>query len=133
MSTKTNIEQELAPKKVKVKKMLPAVVLGATFYYSSIFAAGLIIGYLATKLYCHKLGIDEESGDKIMLDVGKWTVHLHHWIMGIMFIIFISLAGWSHSIPLLLWGMLFGMMLQDIYDYSDWLEIVMKKETVKAK
>ena len=79
------------------------------------------------------MGINEESGDKIMLDVGKWTVHLHHWIMGIMFIIFISLAGWSHSIPLLLWGMLFGMMLQDIYDYSDWLEIVMKKETVKAK
>ena len=68
MSTKINTELELAPKKIKVKKMLPAVVLATTFYYSSIFTLGLMLGYLATRLYCKKMGIDEESGDKIFFD-----------------------------------------------------------------
>lgn len=131
MSTKQNIEQESAPKKVKVKKMLPAVVLATTFYYSSIFAVGLILGYLATRIYCHKMGIDEDSENRIFLDVGKWVIHLHHWILGILVIVFISLAGWNHSIPVFLWGALFGMMAQDIYDYNDWHEVFMKKEVVK--
>lgn len=133
MSTNTKIDSdlELAPKKTKVKKMLPAIVLATTFYYSSIFAAGMILGYLATKFYCHKMGIDEEKGDKIFLDVGKWTIHLHHWILGILLIAFITLAGFNHAIPVFLWGALFGMMLQDIYDYNDWHEVVIKKEAVK--
>ncbi len=137
MSTITNTETELAPKKdlfidkSKVKKMLPAVVLATTFYYSSIFTIGLILGYLATRLYCKKMGIDEENGDKIFFDVGKkWTIHLHHWIMGVIVIGFISLAGWTHEIPVFLWGSLFGMMFQDIYDYNDWHEVLIKKEIV---
>jgi hypothetical protein len=132
MSTKINTELDSAPKKIKVKKVLPAVVLVTTFYYSSIFTLGLMLGYLATKFYCHKMGIDEESGDKIFFDVGKkWTIHLHHWIMGVIVIAFVSLAGLSQEIPIFLWGALFGMMAQDIYDYNDWHEVIIKKEEVK--
>ena len=134
MSTKINTELDLesAPKKTKVKKMLTAVVLVTTFYYSSIFAIGLILGYLATKIYCHKMGIDEESGDKIFFDISKkWTIHLHHWIMGFILIAFIALAGWRQEIPVFLWGALFGMMAQDIYDYNDWHQVLIKKEEVK--
>lgn len=134
MNTKinTNLKEELAPKKTKiVKKMLPAVVLATTFHYSSVFAIGLLFGYLATRFYCKKMGIDEESGDKIFLDIGKnWTIHLHHWIMGVIFIIFISLSGWSRELPIFFWGALFGMMAQDIYDYNDWHEVLIKKESL---
>lgn len=132
MSTITNLstETESAPKKNKVKRMLPAVVLVTTFYYSSIFTIGLILGYFATRFYCKKMGIDEDNGEKIFLDIGKkWTLHLHHWIMGVILIGFIALAGWRQDIPVFLWGALFGMILQDIYDYNDWHEVLIKKET----
>lgn len=132
MSTIINSETELAPKKTKiVKKMLPAIVLATTFHYSEIFAIGLIIGYLLTRFYCKKMGIDEESGDKIFLDINKkWTIHLHHWIMGVILIGFIAIAGWTKEIPVFLWGALFGMMIQDIYDYNDWHEVFIKKPLV---
>lgn len=113
-----------------VKKVLPAIVLATTLHYSSVFAIGLILGYMATRVYCKKMGISEDSGDRIFIDINKkWTIHLHHWIMGVILIGFIALAGWNHDVPVFLWGIIFGWMLQDIYDYNDWHEVLIKKET----
>ncbi len=116
-------------KKKGVRKVFPAVVvLATTFYYSSLFALGLLIGYLVTVLYCKKFGIDENSDKRIFLDFGNWHVHLHHWIMGILLIVVICLGGWRPEIPAVVWGMIMGMIIQDIYDYDDWHQVIIKKE-----
>ncbi len=118
-------------KKKGVKKLFPAVVLVMSFYYSALFAAGLLIGYLATKFYCKKLGIDETSEKRIFLNMGKWDIHLHHWIMGVMLIALIYIGGWRPEIPVLVWGLIAGMIIHDIYDFNDWHQVIIKNENHK--
>lgn len=120
-----------APKKAKVKKILPAVVLVTTFYYSMyLLTIGLVVGYLASKIYCKKLGIDEENGDekKIFIDLGsKWQIHVHHWIMGAIFLVLAWIVD-SFYLPMIVTGFILGVMAHDIYDFNDWYQIILKKE-----
>lgn len=119
-------------KKSGVKKIFPAVVLVMSFYYSVLFAIGLLLGYLATVFYCKKFGINENSSEKkIFLNLGKWDIHIHHWIMGVMLIILIFLGGWKPEIPVFVWGLIIGMIIQDIYDFNDWHQVIIKNENHK--
>jgi len=55
----------------KVKKVLPAIVLASTFYYSFLMMLGLVLGYFGAKIYCLALNIDENSDRRIFVDCGN--------------------------------------------------------------
>ena len=111
--------------KVKVL-FLPAVVLATSFQYSHRFTWGIIIGYILCKVYC---AVFLENGlvDHVILDYGKWKFHLHHWIMGIIVLALIGMLDYFY-LPALFTGFICGIILQGIYDYSNWHKIIIKKE-----
>ena len=113
-----------AIKQNKSKIVLPAIVLTTSFYYSFSFTSGIVIGYVLCKIFCHFF-VHNGKINSIFLDYGKWKIHLHHWIMGI-----IVLAGvWTidrYYLPTLLAGVICGIIIQDIYDYNDWHKVIVK-------
>lgn len=113
--------------KSKVKKFLPAVVLATSFYYSFMLAIGLVLGYIASKLYCHIFKIDEFSDRRIFIDCGKWKIHFHHWIMGAIVLV----ATWFidyYYLPQFFVGVIAVVIAHDIYDYNDWHQVIVKNE-----
>ena len=108
------------------KIFLPAIVLATSIQYSILFTGGIVLGYLASKLFCKILGIDEHNGDKVFLDIGKWKIHLHHWIMGIIILSIVWVIDYFY-LPTFFAGVVCGIIIQDIYDYNDWYKVVLKK------
>jgi len=116
-------------KRSKVKMLLPAVVLPITLHYSVMFTEGIVVGYVLCKIFC-MFFVEKGRIDSVFLDYGKWKVHLHHWIMGLM----VLAAAWTLDyfyLPTFFAGFVCGVILQDIYDYNDWHKILVRKEEVK--
>ena len=113
-------------KKTKAKKVLPAVVLGASFYYSSLLALGIIIGYIGCRLFYKKF-VETGKVDLIFIDCGKWKIHFHHWIMGVIFLTIVWVIDWFY-LPSFFAGTVLGIMAHDIYDFNDWHKIILSKD-----
>ena len=114
-------------KKLKVKKakaVLPAIVLVTSFYYSFAFAGGIVIGYVLCKLFCNVF-VHKGKIDSIFLDLGKWKLHLHHWIMGIVLLAIVWVIDYYY-LPAFFAGAVIGVIIQDIYDYNDWHQVIVK-------
>jgi len=114
-------------KRSKVKAFLPAMVLIPAAYYSLTFTSGIVIGYVLCKMFCH-LFVHSGKIDSVFLDIGKWKLHLHHWIMGIMILALVWVIDYFY-LPAFFAGAVCGMIIQDIYDYNDWHKVIMKKES----
>jgi hypothetical protein len=110
----------------RVKRFLPAILLVPSFYYSFSFTGGILIGYLATKIFCN-LFVHNGKIDSIFIDAGKWRVHLHHWIMGLMLLAIVWVIDFYY-LPTLFAGFMCGIIIQDIYDYNDWHKVIVKNE-----
>jgi hypothetical protein len=123
------IDIELAKsdnKNNKVRKYLPAVVLTATAYYSFLFSIGLLIGYLASRIFSKHL-LEQGKVEPIFIDCGKWKIHLHHWIMGAIFLLLVWFVD-KFYLPTFFVGVVSGIIAHDIYDFNDWHKIVVKNE-----
>lgn len=118
-----------AVKQTKVKIVLPAIVLATSLYYSFSFTGGIVIGYILCKLFCH-LFVHNGKIDSIFLDYGKWRVHLHHWIMGIVLLASVWVID-RFYLPTFFAGFICGIIIQDIYDYTDWHKVIVKKDSKK--
>ena len=114
-------------KKIKAKKVLPVIVLGASFYYSYLFAIGIVVGYVVCKLFYINF-VEKGKVDLVFVDCWKWKIHIHHWIMGVIFLGFVWIIDWFYP-PSFFAGAVFGIMAHDIYDFNDWYKVVLKKET----
>ena len=127
MSETGNILESKA-KQNKLTIALPAVVLTTSFYYSFSFTGGIVIGYILSKIFCHFF-VHNGKIDPIFFEWGKWKIHFHHWIMGIILLAIVWIID-QYYLPTLFAGMVCGMIIQDIYDYNDWHKVIMKKEKV---
>ncbi len=115
-----------------VKRFLPAILLASTFYYSFLVTIGLVIGYLGSKLYCKVLNIDENSDRRIFIDCGKWKIHFHHWIMGIVVLLIVWIVDYFY-LPRFFIGVVGGVMAHDIYDYNDWHKVIVPNEEYQTE
>jgi len=113
-------------KKTRVKKVLPAIVLVSSFYYSFLLALGLFIGYIGCKIYYKKL-VETGKVDKIYIDFGKWKVHLHHWIMGVIVLLVVWIIDWLY-LPSFFVGIVGGVIAHDIYDFNDWYKVLLRNK-----
>ena len=113
----------------KVKRFLPAIVLGTSFYYSITFTTGVILGYILCRLFCH-LFVHKGKVDSIFFDIGKWKVHLHHWIMGLGVLGLVWVIDYFY-LPTFFAGVVVGVIIQDIYDYNDWHQVIMRNPEYK--
>ncbi len=113
-------------KRTKAKMFLPAIVLVPSLYYSFSFTTGILIGYILCRLFCN-IFVHNGKIDSIFLDYGKWKVHLHHWIMGIIVLGIVWVIDYFY-LPTFFAGVVVGVIMQDIYDYNDWHKILVKNE-----
>lgn len=113
-------------KKTRVKKVLPAIVLATSFYYSALFTVGILVGYFACRIF-FKLFIDTGKVDYIYIDCGKWKIHFHHWIMGAIFLALVWVIDFFY-LPAFFAGVVCGIIAHDIYDFNDWHKIILKNE-----
>jgi hypothetical protein len=123
------IDLELAKsdnKNSKVRKYLPAVVLVASFYYSFLLALGLAVGYISSKIFSKYL-IERGKVDSIFIDCGKWKLHMHHWILGGIFLLIVWFIDYFY-LPRFFVGAILGIMAHDIYDFNDWHKVLVKNE-----
>jgi len=123
------IDLELAKsdnKNSKVRKYLPAVVLVASFYYSFLLALGLAVGYISSKIFSKYL-IEKGKVDSIFIDCGKWKLHMHHWILGALFLLIVWFIDYFY-LPRFFVGAILGIMAHDIYDFNDWHKVLVKNE-----
>lgn len=109
-----------------VRRFLPAVALGASAYYSFFLAGGLLVGYLGSKIFSHYL-LEKGRVDSIFIDLGKWKLHFHHWMMGALFLA-VMWMFWEPHLSTSLVGLVLGIMAHDVYDYNDWMEILVRKD-----
>ena len=117
----------LLPEGSKTKIIfLPAVVLAASINYSLRFTVGIIIGYLASKIFC-MIFLKNGKIESIFLDYGKWRVHLHHWIMGLVILAVVWAVDFFY-LPTFFAGVMGGIIIQDIYDYNNWYKVIVKNE-----
>ena len=126
------IDLELAKsnnKNSKVRRYLPAFVLVASFYYSFLLALGLAMGYIGSKLFS-KFFIEKGKVDCIFIDLGKYKLHVHHWILGALVLLLVWFIDYFY-LPRFFVGVVAGIMAHDIYDFNDWHKVLVKNEEAK--
>ncbi len=114
-------------KKLVLLGLLPTVIaLGHVFYLSC--AAGFAISH-----YCG----GEESGragrvKSIIIPLRRHELHLHHWFLATLAAASSAVQGFFLVRPELFYGVLGGLVLQGIYCYKDWHQIVRKRVILPA-
>jgi len=117
-------------KSSKVKMFLPAIVLTTSLYYSILFTMGIVIGYVLCKLFCN-IFVKNGKIDSVFIDYGRWKIHLHHWIMGIMILAIVWVIDYLY-LPAFFAGVVCGVIMQDIYDYNDWYKVILKNNDSRS-
>jgi len=111
----------------KTKKIiLPSTAIASSFY-SVLFAVGLIVGYWMTK-YFFKKTWDKGRIGPIFLNLGRWQIHLHHWLMGVLVLYLIGNMHLFPVFPKIFLGAIGGIIFHDLYFDKEWYRIVLKKK-----
>jgi len=84
------------------------------------------MGYLGTKSFHDRFVASGRIG-MVFLNFGKWQIHLHHWLMGVLIIIAIALAGWLVIFPNICLGLICGLSLHDLHFDGDWYKVILKR------
>lgn len=110
----------------KVKLFLPAIVM-VSFYYSWLFTMGIVVGYVLCNIFC-RIFVNNGKINSIFIDYGKWKVHLHHWIMGIIILAVVWVLDYFY-LPAFFAGFICGIIIQDICDYNDWYKVIQRNHS----
>lgn len=102
------------PKLPKFLLGLPVALLSLKVFFGGLF------GYLLAHFLSGKL-------NSVILGIGKFKFHVHHWIMGFVMLTVVLFYEISPLANQLFYGFLGGVIFQGISDYSDWHRILSKK------
>ena len=106
-------------KKPKIK--IPKAIFGIPIALISLrIYLAVVLGYFFARFLSGRLG-------SIVFNFGNYTLHFHHWMMGIVGLIFILIYSFSPSIENLVFGFLGGLIFEGVSSYSDWSKVVTKK------
>ena len=103
-------------KKTKLLLGIPIAILSLKIYLGTIF------GYFFAKFLAGKIG-------SIVFNMGNYKLHFHHWMIGLIGLIFVFLYNFSPLINHLTYGFFGGLIFEGISNYSDWHKILNKKIT----
>ena len=86
-----------------------------------IFLGG-IIGFFIAKIFAGKKEGEKGLIGSIKFSIGQYTVHLHHWIIATLVLIFLFSIGVYNNF---IYGLLFGIIVQGLC-YRDFYKIIYK-------
>ena len=102
-----------------------ALVIGAVFSYISVLC--WIFGYLIAKYGGGKTDGIQGRIRSIVIPVGKFRLHLHHWLLGaLMMCVGVAKSIFIYIPEEVFYGMLSGFVWQGVYCYGDWYRIIYK-------
>ncbi len=113
----------IKPKLIKPTRLflgMPLAVFSLEVYF------GIISGYLLTDFLSGKEAGLQGKIKSLAFNIGKWKIHLHHWLCGLG--ILVSLFFINLSLPSFSFGILGGLIFQGIFCYSDWHRIIIKRK-----
>jgi len=117
----------MSHKRTRRKKFVSAAVLITSIYASILFTLGMVAGYLGVRYFYNKY-IAKGPLRFIYVDFKGWRFHLHHWIFGVLIVIFFLIGGWKSELPKFLWGIVCGIIVHDIYDFNDWHKVLAREK-----
>lgn len=88
---------------------------------------GVLIGFLGAIFLAGKETGKQGYVKSVILDCGKYKLHLHHWLLGLSFVplaVHYNLAFFSDQFAL---GMMGGLIYQGITCYNDWHRVIIRK------
>jgi len=113
-----------------VKKKATLVVSLSTFIilgYISFIAWS--IGFLLAKYLCRKTVDKPRILRSPFIPLGKYKIHLHHWLWSSCVMIIFTLFKGAHVLPSdLFYGFFAAIVFHGIYCYSDWHRILIPRQ-----
>lgn len=111
-----------------IKEKFLIISILAVIYFWGIWAScGLVAGYFFTRYFA---GPAEKIRGKMpslnMIPLGKYRLHLHHWVLATSCLIIFELTGLLNSSSFIFW-MGGGAALQGVLCYGDWYKIIYRK------
>lgn len=106
---------------------------------SVLLGTGIILGYLSLITWFAGFVIAKYLGGKavgqpsklgsLVIPLGKYKVHLHHWLLSFCAMILFVLFKGAHVLsPDLFYGFFGGIVFHGIYLYSDWYKVLIPKQ-----
>lgn len=99
---------------------LPIAVVSIEIYL------GIIIGYFAGKFFAGKYD-GYQRVKSVFINIGKYRLHIHHWIASIVIGIIAAAYNLFPFFPQFFFGVLGGLIIQDLYLDEDWRHVIIKK------
>lgn len=110
---------------MNLNKIIFSIFLGiSTVFISFLFGIGIIMGYITAKYFSGKKTYQKGKINSIVFSLHKWRIHLHHWLLSFIFLVFIFIAGEIYYLPNFFLGVFGGLTLQGIACYEDWYRII---------
>lgn len=107
--------------KRKIFLSLPIALISFEIYL------GILTGYLMGKIFSGKETGKPGIKKSTIFNLGRYQIHIHHWIAGAGIIASALIFNFSFPYPQFSYGFLGGIIFQGILSYSDWHKILVKK------
>lgn len=102
-------------------------MIAASLTVGYIFVLSWIAGHVIGKLGGGKAEGIPGRVKSIVIPMGKWKLHIHHWVCSLSIMI-ASMAWGFHLLgPQVTYGFLGGLAFQGIYCYDDWHKIIRRR------
>ena len=102
-------------KKIERKHIWPGVATLGSAYFSIVAAAGVLVGYVATRAFLKKY-YDTGKVESIKFKLLGKKIHYHHWAMGATALVLIPVIGSFSGCPKVLIGLIGGVIADDFED-----------------
>jgi len=87
---------------------------------------GVIIGYFCGKFFAGKYD-GYQRVKSIFINLGNYQLHIHHWIASIIIGTIAAVFNLFPFFSPFFFGVLGGLVIQDLYLDEDWRHVIIKK------
>ncbi|MBZ9572188.1 hypothetical protein KJA15_02570 [Patescibacteria group bacterium] len=105
----------------KILLGIPLAIISLEIYL------GIILGYFFGKFFAGQYD-GHQRIKSIILNIGNYRLHLHHWLLSLGILIFNFLYNLFFPFPQFFLSFLGGLMIQGIFCYPDWYKILRRRK-----
>ncbi len=112
-------------KKIKINRKIllgiPLAIISFEIYL------GIVLGYFLGKFLSGKKTGQSGIIKSIVLNIGNYKLHIHHWLLSLGILILNLLTSLFFPFPKFSLSLLGGLMIQGIVCYPDWHKIFIRE------
>lgn len=117
----------------RIRRIIAISALSASLIFGYIyFLVSSISAYMITKYLSAKETAQPSKIPSIVLPLGKYRLHLHHWLISSAAMAIVLIQGSWFFPSDLLYGALGGIAFHGVHCYDDWRKILSLKQAKKV-